>query len=249
MRTLTAVLLGLLLAAAPAQADVAVVQSNCVAANPFVTDGIADLTLGANATTGNYLIVAFSVPASSRTVTSVVQGATSLTLMTDGVQQATQEAAGAEEQWAYSVVVASASTAVTVTLSSAVATGGTVCAIELSGQHATTPIEDVTVGQNSGTVHDTGNVTTANAGSLLFGYINGSSGDYNQDADFTTLTNGETTTSISGYDLVGAVTASYTPETVGTEQTLQMVIAIAPAGGGGGGSTAARNCPMLGVCD
>jgi hypothetical protein len=241
--TLLALCLALGLAT-PAQADVAVVQSNCVASNPFVTDGIADLTLAGNATIGNYLIVAFSVPASSRTVSSVAQGATGLTLMTDGVQAATQEASGAEEQWAYSVVVASASTAVTVTLSSAVATGGQVCAIELSGQHATTPIEDVAVAQNSGTSHDTGNVTTANAGSLLFGYINGSSGDYNEDADFTTLTSAETTNHISGYDLVGAVTASYTPTTAGTEQTLQMVIAIAPAGGGGGGGSTQKRRMM-----
>lgn len=216
---------------------VAVVQSKALlsATNPFST-GVATVTLNVAATVGNYLVVAFSVPASSRSVTSVTQGATGLALLTDpGSQAATQEDIGSNEQWAYGGVVGSASTAVTVTLSSALTTQGRVVVWELSGVRATTPIEDISVARDAtGTSHDTGTVATANAGSLLLGYVNGSESpsNYIEDADFATATGAADTFGIAGASTVNAGTFSYTTTTVGDEGTMQMVIAIAPTGGG-----------------
>ena len=119
---------------------VSVVQTKVVlpSANPFAGDGIADIVLDAAATPGNYLVVAFYVPASTRTVTSVTQGATGLSLLPG----ATQEGAQPHEQWAYGGVVGSASTAVQITLSSVLASGGFFVVWELTGQHASSPFED-----------------------------------------------------------------------------------------------------------
>lgn len=239
-RLLTTTVLLLLCGAASASAAIANVQSKALlsATNPFATDGIADVVLDSNATIGNYMVVFFSVPLSSRTVTSVVQGATSLTLCTDGSTSATQEFAGSEEQWAYCGVVGSASTAVTVTLSSAVALQGKVVVWEFSGQHASAPIEDVTIAQNSGAGdHDTGNVTTANAGSALACFLAGTTGTYTLDADFTTFASAGDGFGQAGYDLVDAVTASCNTTSVGSESTLQMIIAFAPVAAAGGGAT------------
>lgn len=224
---------------------VAVVQSVTNSANPFVTDGIADLSFPGNTTIGNLILVGFHIEASSRTVSSASGGGAALSQITQGGVDATAEIAATREIWVWGGVATSATTAVSVTLSSAFTGNSAVWAIELSGQHGTfaTAIEDVAVGiTNPGAsgVHSSGNVTTASAGSALVGFIGGSSGTYNQDVDYTTLTNAQTANGNAGYDLVDAVTADYGPDTPGVEDTVQVVIAVAPSGGGGGGSTPRR---------
>ena len=241
-------LAALLLLPARAQAAVAFVQSGVNTTTPFTGDGIADVTLGANSTIGNLMVVAFSVEASSRSVTSVTAGGATLTLCSDGTQTATLEISTVREIWAYCGVATSATTAVQVTISSACACVGFVAAAEFSGAAFTSSqVEDVAVATNNALGnHDTGNVTTANAGSVLFGFIAGSGGAYNEDADFTSFTGADHGNGVSGYDLVDAGSFSYTPTTDGTEETLQMVIAIAPSGGGGG-ATGYTQMPLLGV--
>lgn len=245
--------LALLLALLPAraQAAVAFVQSAFDITNPFITDGIADVTFASPTTPGNYLIVWFYVETGSRTVSSVtLGGGGTFTLCSDGGTNATIETVDPFEMWAYCGVIESADTLVQVTLSSAVgASNQKAIAVEISGQHATTPIEDIAIATNNGVGnHDTGNVTTANAGSLLLGFIMGTPGVYTIDTDFTALTGISDTTGTAGYDEVDAVTASFTATTAGTETTGQVIIAIAPAAGGGGGGGAPRNCLLLGVC-
>jgi hypothetical protein len=234
-----------------AQADVAFVQSAFDITDPFVTDGIADATFGANTTIGNLMIVAFDVQTGTRTVTSVTAGGATLSLCSQGGVNATQETADSFEMWMYCGVATSATTACSATLSSAVSISGKLICTEFSGQHATfsSAIEDIAIATNSGIGdHDTGNVVTANAGSALVGYLIGGSGSYTIDADFTEFTGTGDAFGRAGYDLVGAVTASYNTTSAGNESTGQIVIAIAPAAGGGGAS-AARNCLLIGVCE
>lgn len=238
----------------PAQAAVALVQqSTCDITDPFVTDGVGDTSFGSNTTIGNLILVWFSVDTGTRTVSSVtLGGGGTYTLASQGGTDATIQTADPVELWVYAGVAESASTLVQVTLSSAVGVSGKVCAAEFSGQHATfaSAIEDVAVATNSGIGnHDTGNVTTASAGSMLFGFLAGGSGAYTIDTDFTAFTGIADAFGTAGYDEVGAVTASFNTTSAGSETTGQIIIAIAPAAGGGGGGGAPRNCLLLGVCN
>lgn len=218
---------------------VAFVQSAVNTSNPFITDGIADVTFGSPTTIGNLILVGFYVETGSRTVTSVtLGGGGTFTLVSQGGVDATVQTVDPFEMWVYAGVAESASTAIQVTLSSAVgASNQKVFAAEFSGQHASfaAAIEDVAVATNNGFgSHDTGTVTTTGAGSALVGFIMGTPGVYTIDADFTALASFTDSTGTAGYDLVDAVTASFNTTTAGTETTGQIIIAIAPAAAGGG---------------
>jgi hypothetical protein len=216
---------------------VAHVQSTGALSTPFTGDGVADLTFAGNTTIGNLILVGFYIEATSRTVTSVTAGGATLTLLSQGGVDATIETGAPAELWVYGGVATSATTAVQITISSAFAGVGKCWAAEFSGQHATfaSAIEDVAIATNTGAGnHDSGNVTTANAGSMLVGFLGGTTGVYTIDADFTPFTGTGDGFMRSGYDVVDAVTASFNTTSGGSETTAQVVIAIAPAAGGGG---------------
>jgi hypothetical protein len=229
---------------------VAHVQSVSALTTPF-SSGTASLTFAGNTTIGNLMLVGFYMEATSRTVTSVTAGGTALTLVSQGGIDATAETAIPSEIWVYGGVATSATTAVTVVISSAMAGVSKVWAAEFSGQHATyaSAIEDVALAETdppaSGS-HDSGNVVTANAGSALVGFLAGSTGAYTLDADFTSFTGSGDGFMQAGYDLVDAGTFSFNTTSGGSETTVQICIAIAPAGGGGGGGIT-RQLSLLGI--
>jgi hypothetical protein len=225
------VLVSLCLASVQVSADVAVVQTkNAGTANPFVTDGIAEISFDSAASTGSLLITCFGVPTAARNVTSVnATGDGALTLMAQGGTNATAEVAGNAEVWCYSRVAGASVTEIVVTLSSAVAADALFFTMEVSGQHGATPIEDVVNASTSTvTTHSSGNITTAAGGSLLVGIAFGTTGAYTNDADFTALDDASGL-GVSGYDLVGAGTFTYEVTTSATESVAIAAVAIAPA--------------------
>lgn len=244
--------IGLLLLLAPtrAQAAVAFVQSAVTAsATPFDVPGVADVTLAAPTTIGNQVVVLIALASSTRSVTSVtLGGGGTFAVCTDpGAAAATTEISGLET-WAYCGIAASASTAVQVTMSTASTANGIVVVAEFSGQHATTPIEDVATGTTTPAAlpHTTGAVTTTAAGSVMVGLIWGSTGTYTIDADFAAFTSATTAFTTSGYDLVDATTASFDVTTPQLETSVQLLVAIAPAAAAAG---RAGRCLLVGVCE
>lgn len=211
---------------------VAFVQSAVNGTTPFAGDGIADINLPGVATIGNAIVVGFSVEASSRSVTSVVHDPSGAATVLNLIR--TIEISTVRELWIYGGLAASASAAIRATLSSAIAGTDKIVAAEFSGVHQTTPFPSSNAATNNALGdHDTGNVIVNDAGSALFGMIQGSNGTYTNDADFTELTGANNGNGTAGYDLVDAGTYSYTPTTAGTEETLQAIVVIAPAAAGG----------------
>lgn len=160
---------------ASAQTYVQIAQDDT---NPFVTDAIADITI--SPTSGNTVCVMFGVPVTSRTVTSVVDsvGSTVYSLA------ATVESA-VYESWVYCGVVVGSPTSISVTISSAIATGGYAGAIEFSGAHASTPVGNTdTYTSETGTTHNFGGLTISGSSAVALAFIFGSSGTYTED-DYT----------------------------------------------------------------
>ena len=221
---------------------VSVVQTKVTASTtPFVTDGIEALTFDATTTVGNYILVGIAVTQSNRTISSVVDngsgGSNTYALVSDGSVNANHEIAATAEFWIYGAPVERAATVVTVTISSAIGSPSQMWIAEISGQHASSPIEDVAIALTSpdGTTHTTGNVTTASAGSLLVVMGYGTGGTYTHDADFTSI---ETSAQgLSGYDQVDAGTFNCVYTSAANEAQVNALVAIAPAAGGGGGAT------------
>jgi hypothetical protein len=212
---------------------VAFVQSAVAVTTPFSGDGIADLTFPGNTTIGNLIVVGIYMEATSRTISNVTAGGASLSLVSQGGVDATLESAATTELWVYSGLATSATTAVQVTISSAMAGTAKVFAAEFSG--ALDVIEDVAIATNTGIGdHDSGNVVTANAGSAIVGFLGGTTGTYTIDPAFTAFSGFGNNFGHAGYALVDATTESFNTTSAGTETTIQVAIAIAPPGGGGG---------------
>lgn len=244
--------------AAPAWADVAVVQYKTTAnTQAFVTDGIEAVTFDAACTSGAGKFVVASITvggATSRTISSVVDdsGTNTYALLSQGGTDATSQEGsfGNGEVWIYGAPLDATATTVTVTISSAIASTSRVTIYCLSGVHATTPTEDVAVASDSATTsHAVGGVTTAAAGNILIGVMVGSSGDYTDNAGWTTtddISSG-TEAAVASYIAVGAATTSWTVTTGGNESTASALVAIQPAAAAGGSPCTGM---LLGVgCD
>lgn len=214
---------------------VARVQSNSSFGASFATDGIAELSFGVAATVGNRAYVFFGVGGSSRSVTSVTDdGGNTYALVTDGAQAATVESVGSNECWCYAANVGTAATQITITLSSAYAgADASIVIVEVSGQAAASPDEDVAVGTTvAATSHTVGNVTLAAADGMLLSYMYGSTGAYTLDADFTSIVNASQ--HVAGYDqLAASGTYDCTNTSPGSESLLMMLIAVKAETAGG----------------
>ena len=219
-----------------AQADVSVTQVKVDAsATPFVTDGIDDLAFDASVAAGSFVCAIVSVTASSRDFTSATDdGGNTYTLASQGGVDATSSIAAVSEVWIYCAPISTTMQTVTVTLSNSVASPALYALIEMDGQHGTTPIEDVAIATTNGTTHSSGDLVTAAAGSALIGIIYGTTGNYDQDADFTAVA--EDAQGLIGYDLVGAATSTMEVTSAATEDAVRAVIAVQPAAAAGGGN-------------
>lgn len=225
----------LLAVAVPASAQVTFVQMKVsTAANAFETDGIETLTFDSPASAGTIVLVGVSLTASNRTITSITDdGGNSYAVCSQGGTDANREDAGQSEVWIYCGVLASPASAVTTTISSALATPGRMFSINFSGQNVT-PVEDVAIALSSATTsHPVGPVVTAAAGAMLVGIGYGTSGPYTNNAGWTQIDS--TTFGISAYEDVGAASTSYTVTSAGNESLAMALVALAPSGGGGGG--------------
>lgn len=204
--------------------------------NAFADDGIAAVTLDAQAGVGGFLVVSIAVTqTTARSVSSVTDdGGNTYALLSAGGTDATQGETtfNSGEVWIYGAPITTPATTVTVTLSAAVGDTGRLTVYHLTGQHATTPTEDVAVhSDTTGTSHAVGSVTTAAAGNVLIGIRAGSSGTYTNEAGWIETDNISAGFGavIGAYDTVDAATTSWTITTGGNESTVAALVAIQPA--------------------
>lgn len=240
VRLVLAALLVSALTAPGASAAVTVVSGQtkvASTANPFNTDGVDTLTFDSATTPGNQIIVGVALPTDARSINlamgGVSDGSNTYDECNQGGQDATIGISGAAEVWLFCAPVTGAITAITVTLSSAVAANALFFIMEVTGQHST-PIEDVAVATTSAQMtHSSGNLVTANAGSLLVGIALGSAGTYTQAVGWTNLDTDATLGAMSGYLAVDAATTVYNPTSAQNENAAIAAIAIAPAAAAG----------------
>lgn len=198
----------------------------------FATDGIGEISFSVAATVGNRIYVCFGFDATSRTVTSVIDdGGNTYALVNQGGTNATGEVPSNSEAWVYAANVATAATQITITLSAALAGDTSVVIVEVSGQHATTPDEDVTVAVSAvgETTHTFSDVTIS--GGLLLSYMHGSGSTYTLDVDFTSIQN--VAKALCGYDEVGAGTFNCVNTSETTQSVVKILIAVQSAAAGG----------------
>lgn len=198
-------------------------------ANPWNTDASEVIAPDSTMTAGNTVCIGFTVPNSNRSVTSVVDaGSNTYSLAT------TCEVATAHEIWLYCSILTSNAANATVTISSAIASGGELFLWEFSGAHASDSVGGVACGSNGtpDTTHDSGTLTVQGASSVLIGATSGTSGAYTIDGAYTQESN--TTTFVSGYR---AVTANDEMNNTSSanETSVTALVEILPAAGGGGG--------------
>lgn len=206
----------------------------------FATDGIGEISFSGAATVGNRVYVCFGIDATSRTVTSVTDdGGNTYALVNQGGTNATGEVPSNSEAWVYAADVANAATQITVTLNSAFAGDASVAIVEVTGQHVTTPDEDVTAAVTGAgeTTHTFSDVTYS--GGLLLAYMHGSGGAYTIDADFTTVQN--VAKAVCGYDETVSGTFNCVNTSSGNESVVKILIAVQSAAAG-----AARVNPFVG---
>lgn len=237
MRTLTAALLGLLLAAASTQAQtVSAAYEGIAAASTTVTIANVDAN-------GSGLIVAVAFRQNSaQTITGVTHGATNLT----ACAALSVEGPGVGTQYWYST---SASGSQTVTATMSASADPHMYAVVLTGSHATNPCSGTQVGGGvtgtalSATVTSTGLVLStifvrAQVAASLAPDAGQTELHEQQDGNFTS--------GISSEGGSGSIASGYTWTGSFIGAILNMPIAAAAGGGGG---SAARNCPLLGVCE
>jgi hypothetical protein len=218
-------------------------------ANAFETDATEALTFDSNATVGNFVVVGIGLTATNRTISSVTDsGGNTYALLSEGGVNATVDSGGsATEVWLYGAPVTSAANIVTVVINSALATPARMWILEVSGQHATTPIEDVAVTTTtSATSHPSGSVTTAAAGNIVIGMLFGTNGTYTNQATWTQIDN--SANGISAYKAVDAATTTWTPTTGGSESTAIVTIAIQPAAAGVSVPVILHHLKQQGIC-
>jgi len=206
--------------------------------NIFATDGIEAVVFDSTVPAGSFVTVAINVPSTTRSISSVVDnGGNTYALLTQGGTNATIDSGTtASEVWIYGAQITSSMTTVTVTVSSAIAAPSKIVLWEVTGQHATTPVEDVAVGvTTTGTSHAVGPVVTAAAGSVLIGsmYTGASAEVLTNDASFTEAAN--TSEGIAAHDLVGAASTSWTVTSTTNAAMAMVLVAIQPAAAGGVG--------------
>ena len=230
MRWLSKLVLVLVLFwSSPSWAVQSIVQSALDAATqPWVTDGIAELTFSGDFTVGNTVCVGFGLDASSRSVSSVTDdGASSNTY----ALATTTEASGALEAWMYCGLVTNAANVITVTLSSACACTGVIFGWEVGDSHATTPVGNVdahfiSVATTSHPTPLVGDLALTDAGAMLLGFTYGSTGTYTLDATYVSLWNRNVGT--GGSKLISAAD-NMVNTTSGNESSLNLLVEIRPS--------------------
>jgi hypothetical protein len=219
------------LAPQQAEAAVAVVQSKTVALGTlFSGDGIAELSFDSTTTVGNRILVIVGTAQSSRDITSIVDNGA-------GGVNTYSEVAGSDlttgepgRTWTYiSIATAATATQVTVTLTSATAAESMITLLEISGSHASSPVEDISTASTAATTtHTISAVDVANAGSLLVGHMwMEGTGSYTIDSDFTQVHNNAR--GLSGWDQVDAGSFTMVNTSAGNETGQNVLIAIQPA--------------------
>lgn len=237
MRGLLGALLLCLCLASPSWAVQTIVQSQLDASTtPWATDGIAEVTFGADFTVGNTVCVGFAFDATSRTINGVTDdgsgGSNTYTLA------ATSEQAGCCEGWIYCGVVERAANVVTVTISSALAGTGVIFGWEVGDSRASSPVGNTSTNTvASSTSHPNpaaGTMALTDSAAALLGFSYGSTGTYTIDAGFTQLWNRNI--GVGGSQIVSAADSMVNTSS-GNEGTLNILVEIRPSATGGGGGS------------
>lgn len=245
-------LLALLLVglASPVQAAVTVVQTACTSgvSSPFSGSTAATVTFGGATNSANAIISTYILFSDSRTISSVSDGTSNLTLDVN-VSSGT---AGMRIAVA-SIAPGAARTAITWNISSTSGSEGAICAYEVSGLNTS----DLFEASNSAfvtpanTSHSSGSVTTTVNDSFLVAVSgNGFPRAYTGDAAFTYQINATNAFAsiAAGYRILSA-TGSYaqTLTTGGTTVSYNAIAAYNGSGGGGGGGSTTGFLTTLGV--
>lgn len=207
----------------------------------FFDNASVAVTLGADLTVGNLVVVCVRYAHVSRSVSSVASGTNTIT-----EDVFFREATNAHVCAIYSGIVTNASNTVTVTLSGNVSgdTEGYVVVYEFSGSADPKNCEDTSSAQTAATTtHVAGDVTTTTNESLLVGMCYGTGGTYNPDSDWNTANDYvDGAGGVTAFKIVsGSTTTEDMDITTDANETVANVIA-AYVGAAGGGSTAVPVC-------
>lgn len=238
------VCVGLLAGAVPVSAQVTLEDSATESSNPFVTDGIDDLAFGASTTAGEAIVVVLCAGADATVdITGIADnGSNSYAELID-----VRETGGSGAHlWIWYSNGANAAQTVTVTMSEEPqgAFGpSSFWAIAAFGGTDSTPAGDTSSAETTSTMsHDSGNVTTTVADSVLVGSTCGSNGSYTLDADFTEIVT-DTSQDVDGtigYDILTSTgTHSMTNTSTANESTGTGVAEIQGDAGGEEGAPGA----------
>jgi hypothetical protein len=241
-------LASLLLVLAPRAAQAAIV----VTQNPVCIDATSGTSgtvpLGGAPSAGDTVIVG-TAGFDDRTISSVVDGNAGDAAAVVGVTSLDNSATFTRVSTA-AFRVTTGHADITVNFSGTV-TGTRICAMAVSG--AANPVAFDTAATNFGdgpeSIFDTGNVTSTTTDSILFAVaITSGFPGLTGDADFTTFD--DTGNVLMSYKILSATgTHSYTFTSDGGDEDGHSTLVPLTGTGGGGGSTAAKNCPLLGVCE
>lgn len=168
-------------------------------ANPFGGDGTGVLTQ--TISTGQTVCPHFTIPASNRTVSSVVDdGGNTYNLVITG------EESGTWELWVYCSYTTASATSITVTLSSA-ATGGVLASTIFTNTDSADAIGGSSFGETTtpGTSFSPGSVTVAAPSSVIYGFtwLTAAATSLAIDAEYT-VSGVNTTIYAGGYKSVSA---------------------------------------------
>ena len=196
MRRLIAI--GLLLLtlgwAGVSQAAQAVTFGSDASTTPFITDGIADITL--SIASGNFTCVGFGIQSTALSVTSVTDTGGNTYTLAD-----TDEVASTVEAWMYCGTATSSATAITITMNTNNGNEGHAFAWTVTESANT--VGNTSSGNANSTSHSSGAVAITGANSIMVGFtVFGASSSPTIDADYTENLNRASLT--AGYRAVTA---------------------------------------------
>lgn len=246
---LVLVLLFVALGAASAVAQPSLVKSRREAGALFQTLASASVSLPSAASTGNLIVVCVQTREASTISSLTDEDANTYTLAASAVHSED----GNVRAWMY--YLANAPTAVqtvTVTIDAPFDNAASIAVMEFSGVSPTDALEDSSTGEATGaagTTVSSGNVTAAEANTLLVGCMASDFADdgWSGPSGWTAITTdvGDTSNGRADYDVVGAGDAAYAPTT--TSNNLAVAIAAAFNPSGGPPATPTRRLLLMGV--
>lgn len=161
---------------------------------PFITDGIADITL--SIPSGNFTCVCFGIQSTALSVTSVTDTGGNTYTLAD-----TDEIADTVEVWMYCGKATSSATAITVTMNSNNGNEGHAFAWTVT--ESATTVGNTSSGNTNGTSHSSGAVAITGSNSVMVGFtIFSSNSAPTIDANYTESLNRQSLT--AGYRAVTA---------------------------------------------